>query len=232
MPSLPPLNCDGCRTCCLGDTIHLTANDNPARYKTRLLGDGSRVLKKGKDGNCVYLGKRGCQIQATKPEWCRQFDCRAYGGASRPIDAGLRASPKERSGCEVYDIEAASPDGGQPDIEAIRRRVFMHDRVISDDASRGDGHVRHHFRPRADAATISDDDRKEVAACGFEGRPVGTTHEMRSPADLNACAYGDRPIAKEHAGFDQRIIAQRHAHEAQDGCARGVGPEGQRLNLV
>lgn len=83
MTTLPPLNCDGCRACCLGDTVPLHQQDNPALYKTKLGPDGVRYLAKGKDGNCVYLGKRGCQIQTTKPAACRIFDCRLYALAKR-----------------------------------------------------------------------------------------------------------------------------------------------------
>jgi hypothetical protein len=74
---LPPLNCAGCRTCCLGDTVLLTPQDDPARYKTKRT-DRGLALAKGKDGNCVYLGKRGCQIYGRQPAMCRAMDCRAY----------------------------------------------------------------------------------------------------------------------------------------------------------
>lgn len=72
---LPPLNCAGCRKCCLGDTIKLQPWEDPSRWKTKLV-DGRRVLRKGKDGNCVYLGKQGCRIQGGKPHACRWYDCR------------------------------------------------------------------------------------------------------------------------------------------------------------
>lgn len=74
---LPPLNCAGCRTCCLGDTVALHPGDNPAAYKTKLV-DGRRVLAKGKDGNCIYLGPKGCTIHGRQPQECRAFDCRKY----------------------------------------------------------------------------------------------------------------------------------------------------------
>jgi hypothetical protein len=75
---LPALNCNGCRKCCLGDTIVLGPTDNPALYKTRRREDGAYVLRKKKDGNCLYLGPSGCTIQTTKPKLCRDFDCRVY----------------------------------------------------------------------------------------------------------------------------------------------------------
>lgn len=72
---LPPIKCGSCRACCLGDTVKLQPGDDPRRYKTKLV-DGRRVLAKGKDGNCVYLGKAGCKIQQGKPLACRLYDCR------------------------------------------------------------------------------------------------------------------------------------------------------------
>lgn len=74
---LPSLDCAGCRKCCLGDTITLLPGDDPAAYKTKLI-DGKRQLAKGRDGNCVYLGKSGCQIHGRAPYMCRRFDCRQY----------------------------------------------------------------------------------------------------------------------------------------------------------
>lgn len=76
--NLPPLNCNGCTTCCEGDTITLVEGDNPALYKTKLV-NGRRVLAKGKDGNCIYLGKRGCQRHSQpRPLMCQALDCRLY----------------------------------------------------------------------------------------------------------------------------------------------------------
>ena len=73
---LPPLQCAGCRKCCLGDTVKLTDGyDKPSRFKKRLV-DGRYELRKGKDGNCIYLGEKGCTIQHRKPLTCRLYDCR------------------------------------------------------------------------------------------------------------------------------------------------------------
>ena len=85
MQALPPINCNGCRKCCEGDTITLMAGDDPAQYKTKLV-DGARVLARKKDGNCVYLGSRGCTIYFRQPVMCRVFDCRRYSMAA--VDTG------------------------------------------------------------------------------------------------------------------------------------------------
>lgn len=73
------LDCNGCRKCCMGDTIVLRPEhgDDVTRYKTKLAG-GRRVLAKKSDGNCVYLGPKGCRIHGRAPHQCRIFDCRVY----------------------------------------------------------------------------------------------------------------------------------------------------------
>lgn len=102
----PPIACAGCRKCCLGDTITLVEGDDPSSFKTRpstsvFPGSIGRELRKGKDGNCIYLGKSGCQIYAGRPRMCREFDCRTYAlrvTAMSPDDRGsrlLRPSVKE-----------------------------------------------------------------------------------------------------------------------------------------
>jgi hypothetical protein len=76
---LPPLNCNGCRLCCIGDEIALKpGEDNPALYKTKLTAEGVRLLARDKHGNCYALGKRGCQIHHIAPVMCRAFDCRRW----------------------------------------------------------------------------------------------------------------------------------------------------------
>lgn len=102
--TLPPLNCAGCRTCCLGDTITLLPGDDPAQYKTKLVG-GQRQLAKGKDGNCIYLGPKGCKIHSRAPKMCKALDCRKYAlmFAEWPKDkqAARLANPQTRASLEV-----------------------------------------------------------------------------------------------------------------------------------
>lgn len=78
---LPPLDCNGCRKCCIGNnraTLRPDRGDVLKEYVHRPGPNGTRVLDKGKDGNCVYLGKTGCQIYNRRPYECRTFDCRTY----------------------------------------------------------------------------------------------------------------------------------------------------------
>ena len=77
--------CNGCTLCCRGDviTLHPERGDDPASYDTQKLtipGSGIEVdiLKKGPDGNCIYLGEGGCTIYERRPAICRTFDCRDW----------------------------------------------------------------------------------------------------------------------------------------------------------
>jgi hypothetical protein len=51
--------------------------DDPGQYDTVAHG-GYDWLKKGDDGNCIYLGETGCQIHGRAPRACQAFDCRRY----------------------------------------------------------------------------------------------------------------------------------------------------------
>jgi uncharacterized protein len=76
--------CNGCRACCQGgelvvlfpergdelDTYDAITVDSTAGTIT--------VLKHKPNGDCVYLGERGCSIHGRAPAVCRVFDCRRY----------------------------------------------------------------------------------------------------------------------------------------------------------
>ena len=76
--------CDGCTLCCQGDAIRILPEDDASKYATvpHAWIAGALMLDHDKDGDCVYLGyinamQRGCTIQDTKPQMCREMDCRA-----------------------------------------------------------------------------------------------------------------------------------------------------------
>jgi Fe-S-cluster containining protein len=83
---LPKLHCDGCRACCLGDTIILMPEkgDRPQKWpgNTELVlqgpNAGKTALKKGSDGNCVFLDEKGCTIHGKAPHMCGYYDCRVH----------------------------------------------------------------------------------------------------------------------------------------------------------
>lgn len=96
MDALPPLACNGCRKCCIGDEVLLSPGDDPARFKTKLRPDGKRALARKKDGNCVYLGSRGCTIQFDKPQMCRFYDCRNHALAIAKMTPYMQAARLEQ----------------------------------------------------------------------------------------------------------------------------------------
>lgn len=113
---LPPLNCGSCTRCCQGDTVWIQPGEDPAPFKTKEV-DGRHQLAKGKDGNCVYLGGRGCLIQDSKPLACRLFDCRValeHTLRHPPSPARDRrlASPPLLRGRELHP--GLAPKSGRP----------------------------------------------------------------------------------------------------------------------
>ncbi len=79
---MTPLNCAGCRACCLHERIelHPELGDDPSLYKTET--DKGKIYfaprVPGKIGPCQYLGATGCTIYEKRPALCRSFDCRTY----------------------------------------------------------------------------------------------------------------------------------------------------------
>jgi len=74
---MKPLNCNGCRACCVGDAVflHPENGDNPLFYETvRYMGRDMLAHKPSKE--CVYLTKTGCGIYPVRPTICRELDCR------------------------------------------------------------------------------------------------------------------------------------------------------------
>ena len=70
--------CDGCTRCCKNDVIRLLSGDDPTLYKTvphPYLSE-ALMLDHAENGDCVYLGDQGCTIHDTKPQLCREMDCR------------------------------------------------------------------------------------------------------------------------------------------------------------
>lgn len=109
---LPPLNCASCKKCCIGDTVKLLPDEDASRWKTKLV-EGRRVLAKGKDGNCVYLGKNGCRIQNDKPLACQLYDCRiAFELSTKPDKQHLvdPSHPATQQGREWYAEHTRASD--------------------------------------------------------------------------------------------------------------------------
>ena len=70
--------CNGCTLCCHGDAIRLLPGDDPSQYATvpHEWIPGALMLDHNASGDCIYLGPTGCLIHDTKPQMCKQMDCR------------------------------------------------------------------------------------------------------------------------------------------------------------
>lgn len=75
--------CNGCRLCCQNDAIvlHPEKGDNPSLYTTvpftsPINGAEMLMLDHKSNGDCIYLGEKGCEIYEKRPLICREFDCR------------------------------------------------------------------------------------------------------------------------------------------------------------
>lgn len=77
---MKPLVCGTCTACCRwsgnADVLRPSLLESEAgKYKSALV-DGVLRLEATQAGDCVYLGHRGCTIHPTRPQFCREFDCR------------------------------------------------------------------------------------------------------------------------------------------------------------
>ena len=90
-PSLPVnertnVSCGGCTECCKsnqGLVLHPEHGDDVESYESRILAasgaDGDPVFELAtENGQCVYLGPKGCTIYDRRPYLCRSFDCRKH----------------------------------------------------------------------------------------------------------------------------------------------------------
>jgi Fe-S-cluster containining protein len=86
------LPCNGCTECCKREALFLYPEhgDDVSQYKTRVIW-GRRALRAKANGDCIYLGPKGCTIWRQRPIICREFDCVDFVRS----DVGIRmASPE------------------------------------------------------------------------------------------------------------------------------------------
>jgi hypothetical protein len=72
--------CNGCTLCCRTLIVPL-ADEEYEQYqwawvRTRAGEILGRALQRKPNGDCVYLGDRGCTIHDRAPHVCKRFDCR------------------------------------------------------------------------------------------------------------------------------------------------------------
>ena len=94
-PRITKLDCGACRKCCTGhQLIALVEEDNPANYQCHEYAPGLWAVDHNAEGDCIYLGEKGCTIWGRHPAVCRAFDCAALvkrmdEGAFDGIDSRL-----------------------------------------------------------------------------------------------------------------------------------------------
>lgn len=77
--------CNGCVACCKHEVVVLfpEKGDDPSQYdcvEIEIEGvvEKRHALRHKDNGDCVYLGEKGCTIYDRTPAVCREFDCRTY----------------------------------------------------------------------------------------------------------------------------------------------------------
>lgn len=70
--------CNGCKLCCQRQIIVLfpEKGDQVETYEHWEFKDGTPYLPLKPNGDCYYLGEKGCTIHDRAPYLCRTFDCR------------------------------------------------------------------------------------------------------------------------------------------------------------
>ena len=77
-----PLRCGLCRECCRGPR-ELELHEPSWAYRTYKKKGGAVFLATQPNGDCVYLCATGCSIYDSRPQACRDFDCRDHVEDSR-----------------------------------------------------------------------------------------------------------------------------------------------------
>jgi len=107
--------------CCKNDMIilHPECGDRIEDYPEReevshpLTGKTVWQLKHKPNGDCIHLGERGCEIYATRPMICREYDCGdQYAKMTRAdrrslVSRGLASKAQFDQGRRVYLARAA-----------------------------------------------------------------------------------------------------------------------------
>lgn len=70
--------CNGCTLCCHNDAVRLLPGDNPSQYFTEPhpYFHDERMLAHSESRDCIYMKESGCSIHSTRPQQCREMDCR------------------------------------------------------------------------------------------------------------------------------------------------------------
>jgi hypothetical protein len=75
--------CNGCTLCCHNDAIRILPHEDASRWQTvpHAHMPDALMLAHKPNGDCIYLGERGCTRQDDKPQMCMEMDCRRIAQA-------------------------------------------------------------------------------------------------------------------------------------------------------
>jgi hypothetical protein len=76
--------CGSCTLCCQNDAVRIFPHEDATQWQTQPhpYKPGALMLAHQANGDCVYLDRaRGCTIQDSKPQMCREMDCRRLAAA-------------------------------------------------------------------------------------------------------------------------------------------------------
>jgi len=90
--------------CCQGDAIRLEAEDLRMGYQTEPhpYAAGALMIAHKPNGECIYLGDRGCTIHDHAPSLCRSADCRSVA-VRFDFETALRLHRSGRLDLRVWD---------------------------------------------------------------------------------------------------------------------------------
>lgn len=115
--------CNGCTACCRGDAVRILPHEDATQWHTEAHPNmqGARMLAHHVNGDCVYLGDGGCVIQHSKPQQCRDMDCRiiarriSWTQARKMDDRGMLNFEVWRRGRDLLkDVKKKPPKGRPP----------------------------------------------------------------------------------------------------------------------
>jgi hypothetical protein len=72
----PP--CNGCIICCRNDAIRIFDHEDASQWETEphVMFPDRIMLKRKRNGDCIYLAETGCTIHGNAPIMCKEMDCR------------------------------------------------------------------------------------------------------------------------------------------------------------
>src|ERR1700733_5439770 len=107
--------CGDCRGCCIsGYSVQIRPHDAgaraliPAELLARVQGFARDELPPagGPDGTCPMLRDNECSIYESRPQTCRDYDCRVFAASEVSVDEQAQPEIADRVKAWVFDYES------------------------------------------------------------------------------------------------------------------------------